>query len=308
MVRFHVSPDGVARRCNAGSGEKSRGCKYGLNDNEHYATKEEAQKIFELKNKQNNFRIIQAKNKNKKYAPDKPEIVQPTIDEALENLIVSNKYLRENSKDGLPYTVTNDPKNIIMFGLTGSSLYGLQHPDSDRDLSVIVQSNFKKDFNHVFDNGMDVRLQSLEGFTSKLAAGKLFEIDSMVSGDFIVPDNSPYKHYIEALRYNKYSYLETLHKYAIKDLETSFIESKSPKRREKLLKTCLRSFIIYYRNLDNMGLNIKFDDNQRENFYKSFEKLKKCHSTARSENSAMSDKDFNIYMKENMLDEVNKNL
>lgn len=58
MVKFHISPDGVARRCNAGSGEKSLGCKYGYSEENHYNSKEEAEKYFEHSNMDNLFKKI----------------------------------------------------------------------------------------------------------------------------------------------------------------------------------------------------------------------------------------------------------
>lgn len=59
MVKFHVSPsDGVARPCNAGSGPNSRGCKYGLNSEQHYATAAEAQKQYEKEMTKNNEKLL----------------------------------------------------------------------------------------------------------------------------------------------------------------------------------------------------------------------------------------------------------
>lgn len=49
-VKFHISDDGVARKCTAGSGKSARGCQYGFSENEHYATKEEATAAYEKNN------------------------------------------------------------------------------------------------------------------------------------------------------------------------------------------------------------------------------------------------------------------
>lgn len=42
--------------------------------------------------------------------------------------------------------------NIVGYGLLGSSVYGLHHPDSEQDVSIITDTPKNRDFNHVFSN------------------------------------------------------------------------------------------------------------------------------------------------------------
>lgn len=60
--KFHISDDGIARKCDA----TKKPCRFG-NDDEHYSTKEEAQKAFEREQSSNLFSSMNKKYKNKEY-------------------------------------------------------------------------------------------------------------------------------------------------------------------------------------------------------------------------------------------------
>ena len=151
----------------------------------------------------------------------------------------------------------------------GSSVYGLHHSDSDRDVLIITDTSENRDFNHVFSNeGVDVRITSIFNLAHQLLESAPSEIDLHASG--LLTIKHPYKSYYNAIRFNQWRYLERIHRHACSDVSKAFSNKKSSDRVVKSLKTALRSFVMShrYRNEHHSLPRTLFTNAERENFYR----------------------------------------
>lgn len=266
MAKYHINDNGIASLCVA-QGE----CPITKrSDGEHYNSKIEARKAYEDIMKTS---VINRKKKKKKqtlYAPAKPVIVQPTLEEA-EGLVERVKtQLSKNGRKSFPDVVNG---NIIAYGLTGSSIYNLHHPESDRDITVITDSPKGQDFHHVFEeDDADVRIMSGFNFAEKVMEGTPPNVDLIVSGQLHMEKDNPYYSYFNSLRFNKLAYLDKIGRHARSDIRGAF-KDKADKRSAKSLKTALRNIVLNERFLNDGNLRVEFTDSEREQFYKSYTEL-----------------------------------
>jgi hypothetical protein len=202
---------------------------------------------------------------NTVYAPMKPVLKIPTMTEAEWVLELSRRHYQKHHKSLLPVM----EGNIVGYGLLGSSVYGLHHPDSDRDVLIITDAPKNRDFNHVFSNeGVDVRITSIFNLAHQLLEGIPSEVDLHASG--LLTIRNPYKSYYNAIRFNQWRYLDRIHRHARSDVSKAFSNKKSSDRVAKSLKTALRGFVMShrYRNEHHSLPRTLFTNAERENFYR----------------------------------------
>ena len=202
---------------------------------------------------------------NTVYAPMKPVLKMPTMTEAESVLELSKQYYKKHHKNLLPVM----EGNLVGYGLLGSSVYGLHHSDSDRDVLIITDTSENRDFNHVFSNeGVDVRITSIFNMAHQLLEGIPSEVDLHASG--LLTIRNPYKSYYNAIRFNQWRYLDRIYRHARSDVGKAFSNKKSSNRAAKSLKTALRSFVMShrYRNEHHSLPRTLFTNAERENFYR----------------------------------------
>ena len=196
--------------------------------------------------------------------PEKPEINELTLDEVKEGLSrVDKKIARQE---------------VVSYGLLGSGLYGLQSPDSDRDIIVVVEGkNEHNDYHNVFDDGMDIRITTIGKFSDKVKEGIPNEIDLLRSGKMNI--RGKYESYMKSLRFNPYHYYIKHHghisKTQIKD-QTPLEGSSERKREDKSIKTSLRGAWMMRRiREEGQFFRTEFTNEEREQYYHDYEALKR---------------------------------
>lgn len=257
-MRFHINPEtGEVGACRA----LARSCPFsGVSmDENHYDTKYEAEDAAQkmLLNRHSSFVI----NKKTKYvAPIMPKIEPITFKESEELL---ERTGRKNVCEG----------NIVGYSLLGSSLYGLNTADSDRDVLIITDTKARKDFHHVYDDGADVRVTSIYSFSNRVLESQPTDVDLLMSNT-VVFHNKNYLPYMNSLRFNKFVYLDRVEAHAIQDLENGLNDDKNEKRARKSLKTAFRNFVMFERVLkDGSYYTSRFTKTERDNFYINLEKF-----------------------------------
>lgn len=316
MTKYHINDNGVAGLCVA-QGE----CPITKKTNgEHYNSKTEAQQAYEsimqtsvINKKSKTKKASKNKSKGKKsgspkstiYAPDKPVIIQPTLDEAQELVDRAKNQLTKNGRKSFPKVLKG---KIIAYGLMGSSIYNLHHPDSDRDVVVITDTPKGQDFHHVFEeDGSDVRVMSGFNFAEKVMEGTPPNVDLFMSGQLHMDKNSPYHPYFSALRVNELGYLDKIGRHTRADIKNAF-KDKSQKRANKSIKTALRNSVIHERFINKGYLRVEFTDTEREKFYKSYSKLLKWTETMKSKKEDYTDKEFDNLINEKIISCGRENL
>jgi len=275
MVNYHLTDNGpkpcstIPERCpiTAKTGDP------------HYSTVEEATQAYE----QSMSSLTFAKNsaKPKLYAPEKPEIIQPTKEEAEYTLERMRKQIFDNRNKSKKKFNNPLPKsldsNVLAYGLDGSSMYNLHHPDSDRDLVLIMDSPAKENpIHHIFDDGSDVKIMTGFYIGQSFMKGIPNHVDLLVSGSMKIDKDNPYYSYMNSLRFNKYAYLDTIGQHLRSNLKTAIEKvDDNKKRSDKNFKTILRDNTVAERFMKNGRLRIPFTDDERERFYKSYDKLLK---------------------------------
>lgn len=165
--------------------------------------------------------------------------------------------------------------NVIGYALLGSSLYGLNTAESDRDIFVLTDVKVKKDFHKVYEDGADLRVTSIYAFADSLVESQPSAVDLLMSNT-ITMEHKGFEAYLKSIRFNTMWYIDKNRSHAMQDTANSLKDFKNEKRAKKSLKTAFRNIILTERVLAQ-GTQYKsfFNTEQRDGFYKSLETLYK---------------------------------
>lgn len=287
MTLHHLTEDGP-KKCQAKPGN----CPITKNTDElHFTTFEEAQAAYEQKmstqlNSLTKQRSIEELSKTsstskfslspraekkkstntaaKLYAPVKPEIEPLTLDEVYE---VIDKY--KNTKGLTLPKILDAP--IVGYSLVGSSLYGLNHPESDRDIFILTDSDDKKNHHKIFEDGTDIRVFTVKNFVASILDRSPANVDILKAKMTQFDKNSPMYPYLNNVRYNKYRYIDGMESEGITQLREALMrDEENDKRAQKSVKTALRNYVLSDRIYEqDQDYHPEFSDTQREEFYKS---------------------------------------
>ena len=155
---------------------------------------------------------------------------------------------------------------IVAYGLTGSTLYNLHTPSSDRDTIIITDVKSRKDWHRVFDDGEDVRVVSVHSFASRILNSQPTDVDFLMSGTLTF-DTSPYETYLRSLRFDTNAYLDRCESHSIEYIKKA-AEDENDRRRHKSLKTAFRNAVMFNRvRRDGTTYTSWFNEGQRNRFY-----------------------------------------
>ena len=279
MAKFHITEDGP-KQCKAKEGN----CPITKNTDEpHYTTLEEAQQAYESKMQQKLTPLTKsaasttskkissspqaAANKNestKLYAPEKPDLEPITLDEIHE---IIDKY-RTTKSLTLPKILD---ASVVGYSLVGSSLYNLHHKDSDRDVFILTDSDDKKNYHKIFEDGTDIRVFTVKNFVASILDRSPANVDILKAKMTQFDKNSPMYPYLNNVRYNKYRYIDGMESESITQLRAGLMrDEENDKRAQKRVKTALRNYVLSDRiYTQEQDYQPEFSDTQREEFYKS---------------------------------------
>lgn len=155
---------------------------------------------------------------------------------------------------------------IVAYGLTGSTLYNLHTPSSDRDTTIITDAKSRKDWHRVFDDGEDVRVVSVYSFASRILNSQPTDVDFLMSGTLTF-DNSPYETYLRSLRFDTNAYLNRCESHSIEYIKKAAGDENN-RRRHKSVKTAFRNAVMFNRvRRDGVMYTSWFNEGQRRRFY-----------------------------------------
>ena len=155
---------------------------------------------------------------------------------------------------------------IVAYGLTGSTLYNLHTPSSDRDTTIITDVKSKKDWHRVFDDGEDVRVVSVHSFASRILNSQPTDVDFLMSGALTF-DTSPYEAYLRLLHFDTNAYLDRCESHSIEYIKKAAGDENN-RRRHKSLKTAFRNAVTFNRvRRDGTRYTSWFNEGQRIRFY-----------------------------------------
>lgn len=155
---------------------------------------------------------------------------------------------------------------IVAYGLTGSTLYNLHTPSSDRDTIIITDVKSRKDWHRVFDDGEDVRVVSVYSFASRILGSQPTDVDSLMSGTLTF-DNSPYETYLRSLRFDTNAYLDRCESHSIEYIKKA-TKGENDRRQRKSIKTAFRNAVMFNRvRRDGVMYTSWFSEGQRRRFY-----------------------------------------
>lgn len=155
---------------------------------------------------------------------------------------------------------------IVAYGLTGSTLYNLHTPSSDRDTIIITDVKSKKDWHRVFDDGEDVRVVSVYSFASHILESQPTDVDFLMSGTLTF-DNSPYETYLRSLRFDTNAYLDRCESHSIEYIKKA-AGDENDRRQRKSIKTAFRNAVLFNRvRRDGVMYTSWFSEGQRRCFY-----------------------------------------
>lgn len=273
-MRKHIS-DGEILPCNAKPGD----CP--VDGGRFFETQEEAERALAL---ENGGTFQSMKRERKIYAPEKPSIPLVTQAEAIEGI----NRLRENSlaqmrkkysnlseeelHEYLPQVLKNE---VLGYGLLGSSVFGLETPESDRDILVITDGKGSS-VHKVFDDGLDIQVMSRDNVYESIVKSQPNLIDTIKSDSFQVEEK--YKPFYDNLRFNSIAYQGRINDHGISDLlnaRKDFPKPEFERRAKKALKTSVRNFYMMDRMQRDMLMTTTFTAEEREHFYETFTKAEK---------------------------------
>lgn len=287
MTLHHLTEDGP-KKCQAKPGN----CPITKNTDEpHFGTFEEAQEAYEQKmstqlNSLTKQRSVKEDSQNhlnsrfslspraedkrstnaapKLYAPEKPELEPLTLDEIHE---IIDKY--KNTKGLTLPKILDAP--IVGYSLVGSSLYGLNHPESDRDIFILTDSDDKKNYHKIFEDGTDIRVFTVKNFVASILDRSPANVDILKAKITQFDKSSPMYPYLNNVRYNKYRYIDGMESEGITQLRAALMrDEENDKRAQKSVKTALRNYVLSDRIYEqDQDYHPEFSDTQREEFYKS---------------------------------------
>lgn len=248
MSRYHINPEtGNVAPC----GAKIK-CAFDMTEDEHYPTKESAARASEELLEERFSKLPEIKGI---VVPHMPAVEPVTIEEC--------QAMLDRTGRNRPLT----QGNVVGFSLMGSVLYGLNTADSDRDVLIVTDKKAKRDFHHVYEDGMDVRVASVFSVASRFLDSQPTDVDLLQSGAMTIDDNN-YAPYLNGLRFNEYTYMDKVTSHAMQDTKNGMNDSKNEKRANKSLKTALRNFVLHEKVYEyGLGYSPRFTDNEREKFY-----------------------------------------
>lgn len=299
MTKFHITEDGP-KQCRAKEGN----CPITKNTDEpHFTTLEEAQAVYEQKMEHKLNSLTKrtraakaskdsstikvssspqaAENKNeptKLYAPEKPDLKPITLDEIHE---IIDKY---RTIKGLTLPKILDAPTVG-YSLVGSSLYNLHHKDSDRDIFILTDSDDKKNYHKIFEDGTDIRVFTVKNFVASILDRSPANVDILKAKMTQFDKNSPMYPYLNNVRYNKYRYIDGMESESITQLRAGLMrDEENDKRAQKSVKTALRNYVLSDRiYTQEQDYQPEFSDTQREEFYKSLHfAVQEANETRRS--------------------------
>lgn len=218
------------------------------------------------------------------YAPMKPYVAPPTYEEAqrivdeldkkfIDGSLKKHQGIEKAHKQKLPFLVKPLNRKVIAYGLRGSVNYGLNHTDSDRDLFIVTDGNYRK-IQQVNLFGDDAMVMNLKHLQNEIDQGHYQLVDTMNSPMFhVVPRYQPM---FNAFRYNDYKYIDSAYKTG-----TDFIDGAvarkldHPRRAKKYLQTTfVASFMVGKVKKSGTANYIPtMDETEREQFFEGLEKL-----------------------------------
>ena len=155
---------------------------------------------------------------------------------------------------------------IVAYGLTGSTLYNLHTPSSDRDTTIITDAKSRKGWHRVFDDGDDVRVVSVYSFASRILESQPTDVDFLMSGALTF-DISPYEAYLRSLHFDTNAYLDRCESHSIEHIKKAD-RDENDRRRHKSVKTAFRNAVMFNRvRRDGVMYTSWFNEGQRRRFY-----------------------------------------
>lgn len=307
-MKFHINPEtGVADQCRA-----KIQCRFTVNGVEppHFSSLEEAQSVYESSMSKVEVRSLQKLSKKKLYAPAKSNAKLVTLEEAEEQLERVRKFLKDVRKVQKINPALEG--NVLSYGLAGSIVYNLDHPDSDRDIVIITDAKRGIDFQHVFkskkkdEDDDDIRVSSAFHSVEKITKGTPNEVDAHYSGTFNIVKSNPLSSFLQSARFDKLAYLDRLGRNARHDIRKAFSKDDMGPRSLKSIKTSLRGFVIHERTLNEQRLRPRFTDSERESFYKEYEGLIDWVDDNRGLKENLTQENFENLVIERILDSARK--
>lgn len=218
------------------------------------------------------------------YAPIKPDIEPPTLEEAqrivdeldrkwFEGVLKKHKAKEKRHNTKLPLLNKPLERKVIAYSLRGSVNYGLNHPDSDRDLFIITTNEHRKiQQGEVF--GEDSMVMGLRNFQLEMEKGHYQLVDIIRSPLLnVIPE---YRALFSAFRFSDYKYMDSAFKTG-KDFLVGSIDRKfdHPRRAKKYLQTTLvASFMINkVQQFGTANYVPVMDGEERELFFEALETL-----------------------------------
>lgn len=218
------------------------------------------------------------------FAPIKPYIEPPTYEESqrivdeLDRKFIDGLLKRHQGKEKvynqkLPFLAQPLNRKVIAFGLRGSVNYGLNHPNSDRDLFIVTDGSYKKiQQENVF--GVDAMVLSLKHLQAEMEKGHYQLVDIMNNPMFtVVPLYQPM---FNAFRYNDYKYVDSAFKTG-KEFIVGAVDRNldHPRRAKKYLQTTLVASFMIGKVQESGTLNYMptMNDMERERFFEGLEHL-----------------------------------
>lgn len=228
MEKWHISEDGVVRRCKADT-EESCPVKNPLGEpSEHYSTKAAARENSEL---MMNQKFGEVQTLRKERVGSRSQHLRRKGGKRQSGL---SRELPENIMKGL-----DKIPNKAAYGLTGSQLYGLSNPDSDYDIIVIVKDKVRT--KQLISEEQDFQVVSLSDFLYRyLQRSSVPETLMVQSGEMEITDPS-YRGIIESLNFSSNNLYINLNAYSHKHLQWLYKADRNLKRVEKTLKTVARN-------------------------------------------------------------------
>lgn len=284
MTKYHLTEDGP-KKCSAQPGN----CPITKNTDEpHYETVQQAQTVYEQKMSNKNLSTISkivssypsaastfssspqtssaipSPSSPRTYAPAKPELQPVTLEEIQE---IIRKY--DTTKGMTLPKILEAP--VVGYSLVGSSLYNLHHKDSDRDIFILTDSEDKKNYHKIFDDGTDIRVFTVKNFVSSILDRSPANVDILKAKMTQFDKNSPMYPYLSNVRFNKYRYIDGMESESATQLREGLMrDDDNDKRAHKSVKTALRNFVLSDRiYTQDQDYTPEFSDTQREEFYKS---------------------------------------
>lgn len=262
MPKFHITENGPAA-CTA----TIRECPYGASGGEHFESLPQAEESFAQSLGGAAPAVLK---KKKKYAPERLD-AQPVTSEMIEEIM----------------KLKNIPKNIgkpLMFGLIGSNLYGLDTPDSDQDIWVLADGK-GTGYSKIAAGSHDIRIDTALNFVESLSECVPESIDILRSRQNTMIDDK-FSAVLNNFRFNEHLYVRKMEEHAQADFKNCTNPKITEARRKKHLKVAVRSVILMNKvTRDGQYYDPKFNDEEREFFYKIHTEIEEQRSNGTNNNT-----------------------